>query len=264
MDLPIVCFDMDGTLLDEQGRIHPEDLEMLMSAKPPALFIPSTGRPLDSTRRAFTRNGLYPGTPIPLHMVLQNGALLFQSGEVRLAYDELDAEIQRQLIELANDFREVTFLFFSAADIYVLWPNEFGLSLAASFDFVLRPLDEYEGTDPLSKVMCFCERPDALLSIARVVEGWPLDRCHSMPGIFEVANYGVNKGSGVARLLQQIGLAGCPVYAAGDWGNDLPLFQIAAASFAPATAPEVTKNAATYVIDVGKHGLFKPILQRII
>lgn len=263
MHLPIVCFDMDGTLLDEQGRIHPNDVALLAAPKPRALFIPCTGRPTDSVRRAFARSGLYLDRPIPLNMVLQNGALLMAPYEARLAYDELEAGIQKELLRMAMGFPQVTFLFLSATDIFVLWPNAFGLGLAASFDFVLRPISEADGSASFSKVMCISDSPEALDAIARIVASWPVERALSMPTILEITNCDINKGNGITRLLQQIGLGGKPIYAAGDWGNDLPLFRIAASSFAPATAPEPIKAAASHVIDAGRQGLLQPILSTI-
>ncbi len=263
MNLPIICFDMDGTLLDEQGRIHPSDVALLGSNDPQALFIPSTGRPTKSVRCAFARSSLFPSRPIPLNMVLQNGALLMARDEVPLAFDALDVGIQKDLLALAMRFPEVTFLFLSSTEIYVLWPRPFGLKLAASFDFVLRPLAEANASIRFSKIMCMSDSPIALDAIAASVEPWPVESALSMPTILEITNYNINKGNGVRRLMQELGLSSQPIYAAGDWGNDLPLFQIAEASFAPATAPEHIKAAASQVIDAKQEGLLGPILKAI-
>ncbi len=263
MPLPIICFDMDGTLLDEHGRIHPGDVAILASADPPALFIPTTGRPTGSVRRVFARGNLFLHHAIPFHMVLQNGALLLAPPGVTLAYDGLEAGVQKELLRLAYDFPQVTFLFLSAAEIYVLWPSPLGMRLAASFDFDLRPLSEADGRVVFGKVMCMSDSPSVLDSISGIVASWPVESALSMPTILEITNYHVDKGSGVTKLLEKIGLSGQPVYAAGDWGNDLPLFRIAAASFAPSTAAATIKSVASHVIDVEHDGLLHPILKLI-
>ncbi len=169
--------------------------------------------------------------------------------------------VQERLIALAKGFTQVTFLFLSSTDIFVLWPNPFGLALSASFDFALRPLSDASAATPFSKVMCMSTSPAALDDIARAVASWPIESALSMPTILEITNYEVNKGSGVRKLLQKIGKADQPIYAAGDWANDLPLFRIAAASFAPASASETIKAAASHVIDVTRHGLLTPMLE---
>lgn len=261
MSLPIICFDMDGTLLDDHGLIHPNDVALLCSPEPRAIFIPSTGRPTASVRCAFTRSGLFPDRRIPVNMVLQNGALLMARDEVPLAFDALEAGIQRELLALAMRFPEVTFLFLSSSEIYMLWPNSFGVKLAASFDFALRPLSEADGSLSFSKIMCMSNSPAVLDAIHAAVASWPVESALSMPTILEITNYNINKGNGVKRLLQEIGMSGQPIYAAGDWGNDLPLFRIAAASFAPSTAPDKIKAAASHIIDVNGDGLLTPILK---
>ncbi len=263
MDLPIICFDMDGTLLDGRGRIHPNDVALLAAPEPCALFIPSTGRPASSVRCAFTRSGLFVDRPVPLHMVLLNGALVVGPDEVPLAHAALEPGIQSELHALAMRFPQVTFFFLSAAEIYVLWPNPFGLQLAASFDFTLRPISEAADGTSFSKVMCLSDSRSALDAIAAAVASWPVESAFSMPPLLEITNRHVDKAHGIRALLRQIGLSGRPFHAAGDGENDLPLFRIAASSFAPASAPGPIKAAASHVIDVDHQGLLAPILKLI-
>ena len=70
---PIVCLDFDGTLVDDEGRIHPADVEILANERSVA-FVPATGRPLHAVRRAFERHGLFAGGPIPFPLIVENGA----------------------------------------------------------------------------------------------------------------------------------------------------------------------------------------------
>ena len=86
MRLPILCFDLDGTLLDVDACIHLNDIKLLTAFQPSALFIACTGQPLSSVRRTFTRNGLFNDQKIPFPLVLQNGSLIFGSDEEFLAY----------------------------------------------------------------------------------------------------------------------------------------------------------------------------------
>ncbi len=263
MNLPIICFDMDGTLLDAQGRIHPNDIALLGSREPRALFIPSTGRPARSVRCALARNGLRVEGALPFHLVLQNGSVLMAPQERLLSYAAFDAGIQKRLLDLAMGFPQVTFLFLDATDIYALWPNPFGMSLAVSFDFDVRPLTEADFNTPFSKLMCMSSSRTALDDIAAAVASWPVESAFSMPPLLEITNQNVNKATGITALLQKVGMSEQPIYAAGDGENDLPLFRIAAASFAPSTAPDIIKSAASHVIDVAQDGLLMPILKLI-
>ena len=78
--LPIVCLDFDGTLVDEEGHIHPYDVEILAEERHDVVFVPATGRPLHAVRRAFERHGLFADRPVPLPMVLENGAAVYGEG----------------------------------------------------------------------------------------------------------------------------------------------------------------------------------------
>ena len=263
MNLPIVCFDMDGTLLDAQGRVHPDDVALLASASPRLLFVPTTGRPISSVRSAFARSGLYLDCPIPLNMILQNGSVLMAPQERLLSYMPLDAGIQQDLLALALRTPQVTFLFLTATDIHALWPHPFAMQLAASFDFEVRQLTEQDFNIPFSKVMCMSDSASALADLAASIASWPVEAAFSMPPLLEITNHNVDKGNALRLLLQKLGLSDQPVYAAGDGDNDLPLFQVAAVSFAPSTAPDSIRSAASHVIDVQPCGLLAPILSLI-
>jgi Cof subfamily protein (haloacid dehalogenase superfamily) len=64
----------------------------------------------------------------------------------------------------------------------------------------------------------------------------------------EVMAAGVSKGSGLAFALKHRGLDGGGVIALGDEENDLPMFEIARLSLAPANAKEKVREAADRVI----------------
>lgn len=263
MPLPILCFDMDGTLLDEHGAIHPNDAALLGSPQPRAVFIPCTGRPTSSVRFAFARAGLFLDCPISFPMLLQNGALLMARGEHPLAFRAFETAVQRDLLALAQRFPEVTFLFLSSTGIYVLWPHPFGMALAASFGFTVSPLAQAGSDVAFGKVMCMSESPAVLDALRASIASWPVESARSMPPLLEITNCGVDKGSGILALLEKLGLSGQPFYAAGDGENDLPLFRLAAASFAPSTAPASIQSAASHIIDVSRSGLLTAILEAI-
>ena len=256
----IVCFDMDGTLLDQDGSIHPNDAAILGSLQRPSLFIPCTGRPVQSLRRAFARNGLFRTGCIPLPLVLLNGSLLLGGNESPLAYHPFEQAVQEELIELAMQFRHITFWFLSEADILAQWPNPLSDAMAAGFDFTLQPLAECHGGMRFSKIMCVSDSPSALAELARAAADFPVESALSLPTVLELTKKGIDKASGIAELLQELGFAGRPVFAAGDGENDLPLFRMAARSFAPSTAPEGIRAAASELIDVSREGLLTPIL----
>ena len=58
MTAPVFIFDLDGTLLNEERRMHPRDREILLSRRD-LVLIPATGRTLTSAKGSFAENGLW-------------------------------------------------------------------------------------------------------------------------------------------------------------------------------------------------------------
>ena len=259
MTQTIICFDLDGTLLDSSGSIHPRDIEILRNPAP-ACLIPTTGRPLHAVKRLFARHGLFSGAPLPFPLVLHNGALLYLPGEKLLAHLAFQSAERDGLVRLARERPRVTFLFLDLESVRVMWPRPFAERAAASYDFTVEPLGEGEPARMFSKLMCLSETPADLEEISRATEGMLVERAYSMTTILEFTPPGADKGKGLRALQAALGLQESPVYAAGDGGNDLPLFAAALRSFAPISSPTAVRAAASQLVDVRQAGLLTSIL----
>jgi Cof subfamily protein (haloacid dehalogenase superfamily) len=254
---------MDGTLLDPCGQIHPKDIRLLSNVSLAPRLIPATGRPLESVRRTFARNGLYIDEKLPFALVLQNGSLLYAANEARLAYYPFDPSVQVELIQLARQFKHVMFLFLGSNDIHVLWPNSFGMKAAEKFEFTVQAFSTHSNKSQFSKIMCISPFPNLLDRLAKPLKSLPVESAFSMSTILEITPKEVNKGSGLQKLLHMLQQVTGTIYAAGDGENDLPMFQLARRSFAPDQASETVKRIASQVINVRLNGLLEPILDSI-
>jgi hydroxymethylpyrimidine pyrophosphatase-like HAD family hydrolase len=123
--LPVLCFDLDGTLLDKEQRIHPADAAFLQSSQR-AWLVPTTRRPLHSVKRTFFRHRLFPSAPLPFPLVLQNGAVLYGPSEKVLEHQVFEEGIQGALIDLFKTMPFLTFYLIGLDSIQVLWPDSFG------------------------------------------------------------------------------------------------------------------------------------------
>lgn len=261
MPKPIICFDMDGTLVNERGEIHPADVEILSSLEPPALFIPSTGRLLPAVRRVLSRHHLFDDIPLPMPLVLQNGAALYAPGEELLRAQYFSDSLQEFLLDLAQHESSagVTYLFFSVDHVYVSGLSDFAQTLLDRFDLQVEPWQP-ERPVQLTKLMALSEDHSRLEQVHKLAERSDLEQSFSLPTALEITPAGIDKGSGLQWLLAQLKEDGGPIFAAGDGGNDLSLFRLASHSFAPLSATATVKLAASALINVPKTGLLKPIL----
>ena len=262
-DTPILCFDLDGTLLNEREEIHPADRRILAGTMESALFIPATGRTLESIQRTFHRNGLFTDRKIPMPLVLQNGSLLYGGNETFQSYHPFEQEVQENLIAAAMQFKQVTFLFMDIAETHILSATSTGLEAAERYEFTTHLFSPESRNLHFSKIMCIPERPGDLNGFPEMISSLPLERAYSTPTILELTPQGVNKGRGLQRLIKALDLSPRSICAAGDGENDLPLCDLADRFLVPTGALEQVIARASKVVDVKKEGLLQSLLDSV-
>lgn len=265
--LPIVCLDFDGTLVDEEGHIHPSDVEILAEERRDVVFVPATGRPLHAVRRAFERHGLFADRPVPLPLILENGAAVYGENENLRARRSLEPALQDELLRAALSAPRASFLLHSLDEVRTLGTSDLLRTFVRRFDLDARPwnleADPAQSWErPLVKLVVTSEDPEEVGRFESETAHLPLERTYSLPNMLELGPSGVHKGSGLAALLE--GRARVEeIVAVGDGENDLALFDQATLSFAPESSPPAIQNRADLVLDLSKEGLLAPILREI-
>lgn len=255
----VVCTDLDGTLLDEEGRIHPLDKEILLYRQD-VQFILATGRPLHSVKKAFYKNGMFQAQPLPFALALVNGSVTYMPGEILNDYFPFTPPVRTQLFDLSQRFPRVTWWFYDIDDVYMRWPNPFSQQVVEDLDMVCKPFVQTDANDSISKLVCVSHDPDLLHEVSEQASNLPVEIMHGMDLFFEVNPKGVNKGSGVLSLLSSPG-NGTRIFAAGNDENDLPLLNLADCSFCPVAAKPLVLDVVDQVIDKSERGLLAPILE---
>jgi HAD superfamily hydrolase (TIGR01484 family) len=262
-DKPILCFDLDGTLLNEREEIHPADCRILAGEMKSALFIPATGRTLESIQRTFHRNGLFNDRKIPLPLVLQNGSLLYGGNEIFQSYHPFTPEVQENLITAAMQFKHVTFLFMDDGETHILSTTSTGLEAAERYEFTTHLFTPASRKLHFSKIMCIPEQPGDLNGFPKMIDLLPIERAYSTPTILELTPQGINKGGGLHRLIEALDLSPRLICAAGDGENDLSLCDLADMFLVPTGALEQVKARASKHVDVKREGLLQPMLDAV-
>ena len=152
--MKIICFDLDGTLLNENELIHPSDINILLSNRR-AIFVIATGRALPSIKGVLNLNGLFLEEKIPFPILSQNGAVLYKPEEKLLEMHSFDFTTQNHLISYIDRFPKIPFFFFGENDVYLINPNKEAHEYASKWYYPL----EYSKDGfypPASKVMGLC------------------------------------------------------------------------------------------------------------
>jgi len=256
----IICFDLDGTLLDHQGVIHPTDLHILQNNRQ-VCFIPATGRVLEGARQAFARNRVFPNQPLPLPLVTQNGTVTYRPGEILQGYFPFPAGVQERLLQICLDTPDLFTLFSTPDEMHMLWPTEFGMLEAAYYGLPYQPFRAASPGCVFSKSMCISDQPERLSQVVERTRALPVEQAYSMSTIMECTPQGTHKGTGLISLVASLGFEGVPLFAVGDGGNDLGMFGLVDRSFAPLDSPPEVLERVNQVIDPRPEGILTPILR---
>jgi HAD superfamily hydrolase (TIGR01484 family) len=260
----VLAVDLDGTLLAENDRIHPADLEFLLN-NPPVQVIIATGRPWTGIRRVIELNGIAAADQTSrFPLVINNGAMQLLPGDKLHQHNAFVAEVRRGLAELAGDHPEATFIFQGAYDSWRIGHTHDGDLGVAAYGY--QPLDTTPADAerlPFSKVLCISRDRPLLDAIARDMAQFPVSGNYSLNDIYEVTPRGVDKAFGIERLLPALGLMDYPLVVAGDGENDESMFAIADCSFAPLNATDRIRQMADVVFDRRPRGLLRPIYEMV-
>lgn len=250
----MVATDIDGTLLNSQGRVSARNRAALQAAETAGLVIAFvTGRPprwLDVLIDETGHVGVAVGA---------NGAVLYDlRTEQVITAHTIEPQLMRTLAgALRTEFPDVTFAVefghvFAAEPGYV---HEWQINpeVDRRGDPIAPPRvgDLVEITDAPAVKLLAKDRgadPDAFLAAAVEVVGERATITHSSSfGLLELSAPGVTKATGLAELADRHGIAPHEIAAIGDMPNDVPMLLWAGRSLAVANAHPSVKEAADEV-----------------
>ena len=256
----IVAFDMDGTLVDAQGGIHPQDVRVLTERRD-VVWIPCSGRPLHAVRRAFDRHGVCLDQSLPFPMVLQNGSELYLPGERLLRQHTFPLDVQSRILEAGLRSPDVYLSMFHIGPVDEIWPTPFSRRMLERFDLLAAPYQPQHPPRRYSKFMAMAEDAARLADFAQSLPADGMALSFSLAQVLEMNPPGVDKRTGLQQVLAALQLPVDRLYVAGDGGNDLPLFELSSNSFAPSHALPQVLTQARHTIDRAEEGILSPILR---
>ncbi len=257
----VICFDLDGTLLDQDERIRPNDLARLKEKQNGTLYIPASGRSLKSVKSIFYEHGIISNSPIPFPMILQNGAVTYLPEEKIYSNKVFETSMQESLIKIIDAFYQIPFFMVTSTHHYVLHANSHSNDASQRYKFKGGNFTDNEINIPLTKIMGMSQDISMLQELMSQISSLTVESAFSLPTIVEITPPGANKGNGLMELLRVLEVPeNVEILVAGDGENDLSLFPIATRSYAPLNAAENVRLAADKVITRFNDGLFSAML----
>lgn len=249
----LLALDMDGTLLDDDRRLVPANIEALKRARDAGIqVILASGR----TRPSMKPYADALGISGPL--ICANGAhILGVSGE-ELAHHPLPLGPRKILIDYAlekgfhlNAYTrdELLFLKHSAwGDLYEHRVRSMKPRIATAEEMMEAPLSKLMLVGEPSQI------PIVRADLEPLVDPTEARLTESEPEYLEFLSPMSDKGIALASVAHHLGATRDEVAAVGDYLNDLEMLRWAGVSAAVGNALEEVKSAVKYVVNTNEQG----------
>ncbi len=273
MSYKVICSDLDGTLLNSNSELSPENslaIEKIVDMG--YLFVPATGRTLAELPPEVRNHKSI------RYFIYSNGSGIYDKLSDKYYETPVERKSIAKIIEIIKDYDLLHLLHidgsgrldnygYKRAAEFKVWPPYMKI-----FNFIpdeLRVDDfiEYLKTlDKMEMLVTFFRRDNDVEAEcrARLSEIPELHVTASADGNIEIVNKDANKGNALRRFSNLIGIGLSEFITAGDSPNDIEMLSVAGLSFAVSGAKDTVKNAATKVICSNDEHIAKYILENII
>lgn len=250
----LICFDLDGTLLDQEKQISSTNLKMLekLNAAGHVVSI-ATGRHYKSAYKVREM------IPTNLEIICSNGAVIESGGKI-IRRDQISPNELEMVYHVTQD-HDLSLAFLSLYSVY-----HTTLGWAFRMDYFnnvmnkgsikvrhlhVRNQAEYMRYAPfyINGIVIDRTHPERIEHLRRDLESMNRFTIESSaPDNVEIIAKTSNKGIAALKLAERYQIAPEDIIAFGDGENDHKLIQTAGVSFAMANACELLKEEADYVI----------------
>lgn len=254
--MELLVFDLDGTLLDAQGRVSPHTAETLRLLRDRGVaYTVATGRTLHASKALIAGHGF------DLPQVYKNGVLIWCPETQQFVQEMLLERAEVQTILSAFDQADVAaFVFTGQSDNHAVYhlpirhdmERELARIVSEERHLQLSPIEDLPSGLCITNISALGE-PDAIALVAAQVAREPHLVAYAGSAIeghgwhwIDVHHSHASKGEAIKRLANQLGVSSVVCF--GDSENDLSLFAMAQESYAPSNAKESVLSVATSVI----------------
>ncbi|WP_104162898.1 Cof-type HAD-IIB family hydrolase [Cryobacterium sp. N22] len=245
VDIRLIASDMDGTLLDADGRVPDRFwplLEGLLAAG--VLFSPASGRQYQTLLATFgDRDGLV--------YIAENGTNIVRGGET-IALEPVEPDIIAPIVDwvrmMSDSGADLGIVVCGARSAYIERADEAFINSVRPYYAALEVVEDVTaaaGGDDVLKLAIFDSgQAETRTGPAILALGLPADVVISGENWVDVMRPGVNKGTALIRLQQHLGISREQTMAFGDFLNDAEMLDAAGHSYAVANAhPSIRARA---------------------
>ncbi len=237
----LIASDFDGTLKNDSGEITADVRSAI------ADYISNGGLFTVSTGRIFQGFHLYDPEYINAPVLLGNGAMAYDYEKQEVIFnDAIGDEGLSSVNDVLAHFPDICIEFYNIDKICAVNLNNQSLHhfTSQNIDFINVEKPE-DAPRPWTKVMIAAHGRSQ--EVQTILRNHPEINYLKTTGDFvEILKKGVDKGTGLLKLAESLGVKQKDTYSAGDGYNDVEMLVAASAGFVP-------ENGSKEAIDVAKH-----------
>lgn len=259
--IKLLALDLDGTLLDDQKKISPENIAAIHKAVDAGVkLVLCTGRILSGTKPYFDQLGLDVENE---YAILNNGCATHQTSDWTLVdYHGLSG----QEIAYLNNFAQGFDLPLTLCDVehYYVVDQEANQDIIDDTKNIfstpkkisLESAQQHAQPFFLAKFVGRRDLVDAFMEKHNQELSQHFNTVLSQPTIFEMLPKNVSKASALKALAEKLGFSQEEVMAVGDANNDLEMLEYAGLAIAMGNAADHVKAVASDVtLNNNDHGV---------
>lgn len=251
MIIKLFAVDLDGTLLNKEGKISEENkVAIRLAADNGIRVVIATGRSMPTMSRFREELGLLSESDYAI--TLNGGCILRENTAIkehRLAKDDAFAVLSE--VRAIPSVRNYIRVYFSANLSAIEHENEYTefYHKHTGRGALLVPRLEDKITEGVFKVLVFQEESviNEAAEILRLRKPDNVNMFFSSKNLLEFTAQEATKGNALGYLADELGLSHLEVAAMGDSGNDLSMLEFAGLSIAPQNAEPAIKKAANFI-----------------
>lgn len=253
----LIASDYDGTLYNEQGIITPQVKEKI------AYFISNGGKFTVSTGRTYQGFHAYDKSYINAPVLLANGAMAYDYEKDCIScLDSVGEEIFSALREVHAKYPEASIEMYSIFDSFVInncpVSSRHFTSQNISFSEVVDPA---EAKAPWAKVMIYSENQSLEIQEFLKIRHSYVRYLPTKGRYIEIMGAGVDKGTGLLKLADYLGIPHNRVYAVGDGVNDIEMLVAAECGFVPCNGSEEALSVADRIVRSNDEGAVAHVIE---
>lgn len=243
--IKIIFSDMDGTLLDDEGRLPPDFDEVMAELKGRGvIFAPASGRQyfaLIEQMEKYKDDFMF---------LAENGAFSVYQGK-EICSSPMKMDHIRKIIATADAHKGIYPILCGKKNAYVReeWRPYIG-EARKYFTHSIIVENFFSIDDEFIKIaLCDCERGDAEHNVFPVINEFSseLQVCLSGNYWVDVLSPGTNKGWAIKAVQKKFGFKAEECAAFGDYMNDFEMLQAVYYSYAMDNAYHEVKSAARFI-----------------